>query len=58
MSAPIFGSLKYMEVARLTKRLKKSKTADDIKMLQRQIDFLQMEIKKEENEGEVFFEKI
>ena len=49
MSTPIFGSTKYRELSNLQKRLKKSKTADDKKILQRQIEFLRGEIKKEEN---------
>jgi len=54
----IFGSTKYRELANLNKRLKKSKTADDKKILQRQIDYLQGEIKKEEVEIEDFLAKM
>lgn len=55
---PIFGSLKYKELARLNKLLKKAKTTDDKKMYQKQIDFLQAEIKKEEKEAEDYFGKM
>lgn len=49
---PIFGSLKYKELARLIKLLKKAKTTDDKKMYQRQINFLRMAIFKEERAAE------
>jgi hypothetical protein len=55
---PIFGSTKYRELAHLTKHLKKAKASDDKKKLQRQIDYLQGEIKKEERAAEEYFEKM
>lgn len=55
---PIFGSTKYRELSNLTKRLKKAKTDDDKKLIQRQIDFLQAEIRKDEKEAEDYFGKM
>lgn len=48
MSVPIFGSMKYKELVKIKKYLEKAKTTNDKKRLQRQIDFLQEEIKREE----------
>lgn len=58
MARPVFGSLKYQEIARLTQRLKIAKTDFDKKLIQRQLDFLQGEINKEESESERFFKKM
>jgi hypothetical protein len=55
---PIFGSLKYKQLAILHKKLLKAKTASDILLFQKQIDFLREEIKKEENNIEDFFERL
>lgn len=54
----VFGSTKYRELANLQKRLKKAKTSDDKKMIQKQIDYLQEEIKNEEMENEDFLAKM
>jgi hypothetical protein len=54
----VFGSTKYREVAALTKRLKKAKTSDDKRMIQRNIEFLQAEIRKEEKEFEEYLAKM
>ena len=53
----VFGSTKYKELEELHKRLKKAKTASDILRLQKQIEFLKNDIKKEEEDAEDYFAK-
>jgi hypothetical protein len=58
MAALIFGSLKYQEVARLSRRLKKAKTKEDRTRLYAAIEFLKAEIRKEEATAAEYFEKM
>ncbi len=54
----LFGSTKHQELATLHKKLRTAKSADSKKKIQKQIDFLQAEIKKEEKEAEDYFGKM
>jgi hypothetical protein len=53
----VFGSIKYRELATLHKKLKIAKSVDSKKQIQKQIDYLQGEIKKEESSFEDYLAK-
>ena len=57
MTRPIFGSVKYAELEKQRKYLKKAKTEIDRKRIENQINFLEYQIKKEEEAVEEYFER-
>ena len=57
MPRPIFGMLEYKELDLLEKALKKEKSVENKKYIQKQIDYLKAKIKRIE-EAEEYFGKM